>query len=137
MYKNNLDKVFIYILELEGGKYYVGKTKNLQFRIESHFNNNGSEWTKKYKPIKMLELISDCDNYDEDKHTLKCMEKYGVNNVRGGSFCKIKLSDENIITLNQIINGSTDKCYICGRDDHFAVDCKKFSVKKNIYLQLI
>jgi hypothetical protein len=54
------------------------------------------------------------------------MEKYGINNVRGGSFCEIKLSDTNISTLNQMIRGVTDKCYICGRNDHFANDCKKF-----------
>ena len=48
--------VFIYAIKLEQGKYYVGKTNNPQFRIESHFNSNGSEWTKIYKPIKVLEL---------------------------------------------------------------------------------
>ena len=68
-------------------------------------------------------------DYDEDKHTIKYMEKYGVNNVRGGSFCEIKLSDNNRITLNQMIKGVTDKCYICGKDDHFANNCKKVSIK--------
>ena len=33
--------VFIYILELENKKYYIGKTTNPQFRIESHFNSSG------------------------------------------------------------------------------------------------
>jgi len=121
--------VFIYILELEQGKYYVGKTTNYAFRLDKHFGSSGSSWTKKYKPINVLELIPNCDNYDEDKHTIKCMEKYGINNVRGGSFCEIKLSDNNIITLNQMIKGVTDKCYICGKGDHFANDCKKVSIK--------
>ena len=61
--------VFIYILELENKKYYVGKTTNPDFRLEQHFNNSGSQWTKKYKPIKILELKSNCDDYDEDKYT--------------------------------------------------------------------
>jgi predicted GIY-YIG superfamily endonuclease len=34
--------VFIYILELENKKYYVGKTTDPNFRIDSHFNSNGS-----------------------------------------------------------------------------------------------
>lgn len=119
--------IYVYILELTNQKYYVGKTKNPDFRIQSHFDNNGSEWTKKYKVINLLELISNCDDYDEDKYTIKYMSKFGINNVRGGSFCKIKLTDENITTLNQIINGINDKCFICGKNNHFAVDCKKFN----------
>ena len=72
--------VFIYVLELENNKYYIGKTDNPQFRLESHFNSNGAAWTKKYKPINIIELIPNCDDYDEDKYTLKYMEKYGIDN---------------------------------------------------------
>ena len=122
--------VFIYILQLEKEKYYIGKTINPSFRLDQHFNSDGSNWTKKYKPLKVINIISNCDDYDEDKYTIQFMEKYGINNVRGGSFCEIKLSDTNISTLNQMIRGVTDKCYICGRNDHFANDCKNFIVKK-------
>ena len=38
--------VFIYILELENKKYYVGKSANPNFRLEQHFNLSGSQWTK-------------------------------------------------------------------------------------------
>lgn len=47
---------YIYILLLENNKYYVGKTNNPLFRLESHFYSKGSTWTKKYKPLKLLEL---------------------------------------------------------------------------------
>ena len=122
--------VFIYILQLEKSKYYIGKTTNPSFRLDQHFNSDGSNWTKKYKPLSVIDIVPNCDNYDEDKYTIQLMEKYGINNVRGGSFCEIKLSDTNISTLNQMIRGVTDKCYICGRNDHFANDCKNFIVKK-------
>jgi len=81
--------VFIYALKLSQGKYYVGKTTNPSFRLDNHFNSNGSAWTMKYKPIKLLELIPNCDRYDEDKYTRKYMDKYGIDNVRGGSFVQI------------------------------------------------
>jgi hypothetical protein len=123
--------MFIYILELEQNKYYIGKTTNISFRLDDHFTSNGAAWTRKYKPIQVESIIADCDDYDEDKYTLKYMEQYGINNVRGGSFCEIKLSDANIITLNKIMNSVTDKCYICGDNGHFANECKKENNKCN------
>jgi hypothetical protein len=124
--------VFIYILRLEQDKYYIGKTKNPTFRVEQHFASSGSMWTKKYKPLNVFEIIADCDDYDEDKYTIKYMETYGINNVRGGSFCEIKLSNKNKITLKQMIKGTNNKCYICGSESHFARECKIKSTKESV-----
>jgi hypothetical protein len=126
--------VYIYILKLKNNKYYVGKTSNPNFRLESHFNSNGSAWTKKYKPINIHQLIPNCDNFDEDKITIKNMKKYGIDNVRGGSFCQLKLTNENKKTIERMINGSTDKCYKCGKKGHFANQCSSNNNKiKNNY----
>ena len=116
--------VFIYILQLEQGKYYVGKTNNPEYRLENHFNSNGSAWTKLYKPIQVLKIIPDCDDYDEDKYTRIYMDKYGIDNVRGGSFVTVELDQSTVEHLKKMSNGTNDKCFKCGSSGHFANVCE-------------
>lgn len=116
--------VYIYILKLEKNKYYVGKTDKPEKRVIDHFTTKGSNWTKKYKPIKLLEIIPNCDDYDEDKYTRIYMDKYGINNVRGGSFVSMKLNETEIDILEKMQNGTTNKCFKCGKSGHYAKYCK-------------
>jgi hypothetical protein len=115
--------VYIYVLELEEGKYYIGKTNNPQFRIQKHFNYNASAWTTKYKPIRLIKVIPNCDNYDEDKYTRMYMDIYGIDNVRGGSFVAIELNNSVIYYLKKMSNSTNNRCFICGNEGHFAKDC--------------
>lgn len=115
--------VYIYVLKLQKEKYYIGRTNNPYFRLNSHFKSNASKWTKKYKPLKIIEIIKNCDYYDEDKITMKYMDKYGINNVRGGSFVKVKLKKNELDVLVQMSNGVNDKCFVCGEKGHFSNNC--------------
>jgi hypothetical protein len=113
----------IYVLMLEGGKYYVGKTTSLESRIQQHFGGTGSVWTKKYKPIRVVETASNCESFDEDKYTIRYMHQYGIENVRGGSFCQVCLPDETIRLIKHMLDGAEDRCYTCGKIGHFANSC--------------
>ena len=117
--------IFIYILELENNKFYIGKTNNLNIRLDQHYNLNGSEWTKKHKSLRLFELIPNCDDLDEDKYTLKYMKKYGIENVRGGSFCQVNLNDDTMNTIKKMITGYNNACYICNENGHYAINCNK------------
>jgi len=124
--------VYIYILELEEGKYYVGKTTNPNFRLKKHFDSNGSVWTQKFKPIRVIEIIPNCDDYDEDKYTKKYMDKYGIHNVRGGSFVSIILDETTIKMLDQMNRGTNDRCFTCNSVTHFSADCPTKNQKDEI-----
>ena len=122
----------IYILELEGNRYYIGKTQDTTTRIKKHFKGYGSEYTKKFKPVKIEKIIYSCD--DELKYTLEYMKKYGIENVRGGPFVKLELPREYIITIKQILSSQEDRCFNCGEAGHFVRECKMIKKDENISL---
>jgi predicted GIY-YIG superfamily endonuclease len=90
---DNLDvtKNYIYVLELIEDRYYVGRTGNILRRIEEHFTNNGANYTKAFKPLKVLEVVEEKTNEDEKIKTLEYMSKYGWEKVRGYSWCSVEL----------------------------------------------
>ena len=58
------------------------------------------------------------------------MKKYGIKNVRGGSWSQLKLTKKSINSLERRINGrrhskvkSSKKCTKCGRNNHTAQNC--------------
>ena len=114
--------VFIYVLKLKNNKYYVGKTNYPEKRLEEHVKGSCS-WTKKYKPIGIEKIIPNCDDYDEDKYTRIYMDKYGVENVRGGSYCNIILEEEIVRTLNKMKLSTQNRCFKCKKMGHFAKEC--------------
>ena len=127
---------WIYVLRCYNNKYYIGKTeKKIMQRYKEHLTGKGSAWTRKYKPIELVECIGG-DKFDEDKKTKEYMEKYGINNVRGGSYCQITLDKVSVASIKREIRGANDKCNKCGKSGHFASKCpytktnKKLSVKK-------
>ena len=92
---------YIYILKLESKKWYIGISENIENRINNHIKGKGSRWTNKYKPLKLIKSYKIKDLHDEDKVTIEYMEKYGIINVRGGTFCECKFSkfDTNKVFL--------------------------------------
>lgn len=104
--------ITIYVLLLEENKYYIGQTKNYDQRLKFHSKGKlGSDWTKKYKPIRAIKLIkTDLIKTEdaliiENSTTIEYMKLFGWRNVRGGDFCT--LDEEKLrflLTLNSDIN---------------------------------
>ena len=113
----------LYVLQLTNGKYYVGKTTDMNRRYKEHKDGIGSSWTSKYKPVKILEVRPVKDAYDENNTTKDLMKKYGIDNVRGGSYTQIELPEHLELSLETEIRGTSDACFKCGEIGHFAKDC--------------
>ena len=116
----------VYVLRLERGKFYVGKTVDVQKRFREHLAGyKASSWTRKYKPIGIEEVHHDADPLDEDKITVKYMMNHGVENVRGGPYVSIKLPEETKKHILQRIRMASDLCVRCGSNSHFVMECDK------------
>lgn len=115
--------VNIYVLKCRGAKYYIGRSANVITRTEQHMKGYGSAWTKKYRPVEIIETIPNCDKFDEDKYTLKYMDKYGINNVRGGTWVEVELSVEQIRAITRQLDGANDRCHNCSETGHFIRHC--------------
>jgi predicted GIY-YIG superfamily endonuclease len=114
----------VYAIELESNKYYIGRTsRDVSIRFEEHKNDCGSQWTAFYKPIKIIEHYQSDSQFEEDILTKKYMMKYGIDNVRGGSYTKITLDDWQIKSLEHEFKSVSDCCYKCGEKGHFANTC--------------
>jgi predicted GIY-YIG superfamily endonuclease len=82
---------YVYVWELEEGKYYVGYSENLSGRLEAHTNSEGALWTKKYKPLSIVEIVRGNKDVEKTK-TLEYMKLKGFENVRGAGYCKLDYS---------------------------------------------
>jgi predicted GIY-YIG superfamily endonuclease len=121
-YKGNIME-HIYFIKLKEGKYYIGKTKNIERRYDEHITGNGSVWTKRYKPISLIKTIKSTSYFDEDRYVKEYMAKYGIDNVRGGTYSNVVLDKNSLAVLEKEIRHSKNECMRCGRDTHFINDC--------------
>ena len=113
----------IYILKLQGGKYYVGKSADPDARIQQHFAGKGSSWTQIHKPIKVEKVIRAASTFDEDRYVKEYMSIHGIDKVRGGSYVTTYLDEIQEAALKHELRGASDACTICGRKGHFAASC--------------
>ena len=123
LYENS---IYIYVIRQECGKYFIGKTNTPNITItdiQELAKKTNQKWLLNFRTVKIQELIHSLDAWDEDKITLKYMDKYGINNVRGGSFNSINLSVEELTTIRAMIASAKGECQICKVIGHSKPNC--------------
>lgn len=120
---------FINLVQLENNKYFISSES-----INNNENKNKIEWTTINKPLKTIDQIKSNDKFDEDKITKKYMAKYGIENVRGGSYINTVLEEWQIKSLKHELKNfmNEDNC-ISNVDTKYKEYLEKFSTSKQIY----
>lgn len=93
----------IYVIRCANAKYYVGRTIDVVSRYNQHRHGLGSKWTKAHQPLDgIIELLADSP-FQELVTTLLYMSKYGIDNVRGGPWTELVLSETEIKTIKEMM----------------------------------
>ncbi len=120
---------YVYTIELSNGCWYVGTTASPDIRFSQHLKGKGSAWTKLHRPTKLwYDKLTPVHNtlairFEEDSVTKELMLEYGIDKVRGGSYCKTILSNDERRALTREIRHAQNLCLRCGRDSHWAGNC--------------
>ena len=107
----------VYVLELEGNKFYVGSTTRGMKRVQEHFSaRGGSAWTRLHRPTgKVIEMIRCRSRYTlgvEASVTAKYLLEHGLENVRGAMFSDPRaFSHQDIPSLVAILGHFRDLDY--------------------------
>ena len=119
-------KAGVYVLGDEKGRMYVGKSQDVERRVEQHLAGEGTQFLTggKVRRLEVGETGSELDLESwERNETLARMYKHGVGNVRGWMFTSARLSAEQEEQAFGQICEKYDLCRKCGRNTHFAIKC--------------
>ena len=92
--------ISIFVYELKNNKYFVYYTYNKEINCKTNEILNKFEFVRNNTVIKIIEEIYDCTIYDVDKIVKIYMNKYGIHNVKGGSYIQ-EINKETESYLNK------------------------------------
>lgn len=83
-----------FLMELEHGKYFAGASQDPVKTVEEHREGlGGVPWTQIHRPVRLREVMAVARQSELDTQVQVWMAKYGVENVRGGSWSDVRLRD--------------------------------------------
>lgn len=59
----------MYMLECSDGTYYVGSTRDLEYRLSEHQEGKGAKYTSRRLPVKLVYSYNTFANYGGEERT--------------------------------------------------------------------
>jgi len=125
----------VYVLELRNGGYYVGKSNDIDARVQQHSSGEGSAWCRHKGgivgevPTVYPGSVQDTSSWEMNE-TVNQMLIHGFENVRGWEFTGCgTLSSGELDTIKNVVMGQGDMCRTCGGVGHFASSCHTTKVQ--------
>ena len=117
----------VYVASLHHGWYYVGVTKDLEKREKQHRSGSGAAWIKRHplrsmKSVETHQTLAEA-NVAETAKTKYLMAQNGIYLVRGGAYASVTLTKAEIDLIQREIDHNTNKCFRCGRNNHYMTQC--------------
>lgn len=119
----------VYVLELPGKRYYVGKSGNIEERIRQHADatdEKGATCAKGF--LRRVPTVTprqtDHESWERTE-TLTLMHRHGIGKVRGWFYTLSELTPRDREHAFQQICEKFDLCRHCGNSNHFANQCFK------------
>lgn len=115
--------IYLYVLELNDGCYYVGLTSDIAKRLRQHWEGEGggAEWTRLHKPRRVIHAINtETKNTREaecleNEVTILMMIRYGIDHVRGGHF---SYPDRQLVEHHLRLKGAWERVVLNELDKH-------------------
>lgn len=116
----------VYVLRLEGERYYVGSSSDVASRVASHRARSGAAFTRKFGVVEELAprtvRTDDLESW-ERAETLARMREHGVENVRGWLYTTVRLSASQRASIREQLRERFGQCRRCGGSGHYIAQC--------------
>lgn len=103
----------LFLIELEHGKFFAGESVDPWKTMEEHREGiAGVTWTQIHRPVLLREIVSVAEKDELTGYVREAMIQYGMDNVRGGPWSDIRLTDKDRQQLSNIRQPSRG-CVVC------------------------
>ena len=119
----------VYVVELKGGRFYVGQSGNISHRMLQHLGKlpGGSAWCKANtflgRVAPMTPPQADFESWERTE-TLARMHRHGIDAVRGWMYVSVELTQAQREHVFQQVCEKFNLCRACGGQGHFAAACR-------------